>query len=57
LRAGLLSVACGNLEGLSFATLWAVHCNHVLRVGSFVCFVVFSSSSSSLIVTFFIYFL
>ncbi|CAN7048798.1 unnamed protein product, partial [Brassica rapa subsp. trilocularis] len=56
LRAGLLFVARGNLERLSFVTLWAVHCNHVLRVGSFVCFVVFSSSFSLLIVTFFICF-
>ncbi|KAF3551639.1 hypothetical protein DY000_02002011 [Brassica cretica] len=32
LRAGLLSVARSNLKGLSFATLWAVHCNLVLRV-------------------------
>ncbi|CAN6807678.1 hypothetical protein Bca4012_002105 [Brassica carinata] len=56
LRAGLLSVARSNLKGLSFATLWAVHCNLVLRVGSFCLFVVFSSSSSLLIVMFFICF-
>nr|VDC89385.1 unnamed protein product [Brassica oleracea] len=56
LRAGLLSVARSNLKGLSFATLWAVHYNLVLRVGSFCLFVVFSSSSSLLIVMFFICF-